>query len=168
MDGAKQSTKTIELKLRVSRPWLGDRRGKDIRKFDTEKIGDKTYMILDLVRWRWAIREALDSMGILGQTDIDYIGLPATILAPELRMYKRIWDAKNPDNREMFQCIQTGTLITISVTVLSSLPDNPLAESLGLRPPTVDEVRQCFEIIGERIGLSPFGSHFGYGRFIVE
>jgi hypothetical protein len=39
---------------------------------------------------------------------------------------------------------------------------------INSRPPTKEEVKECFTIIGESIGLSPWGSKFGYGRFIVE
>lgn len=167
-DGIKSASKAVNLRLRVKTPWLGERRAKDIRQFDISKIGDKTYLFLDLVRWRWAIKEALDCMGILKDTDIDYIGLPATIPAPAIRMYKRRWDNKNPQHQEMFQCIQANTIITIPITILSSLPDNPMAAALGTRPPTEEELIRCFAIIGESIGLSPFGSRFGYGRFDVE
>lgn len=168
MDNISSTTKAVNLRLRVTKPWLGDRRTKDTRNFDTDKIGDKVYLSLDLVMWRWALKEALDSIGILAQTDIDFIGLPAMIPSPQLRMYRRIWDPKNPNKQEMFQCIQTGTVLTIPITIFSALPDNPMAEALKLRPPTEEELKKCFAVIGESIGLSPFGSRFGYGRFIVE
>lgn len=168
MTGATSATKTVTLKLRITRPWLAERKLKDIRKFDVDTVGDKLFMSLDLVRWRWAIKEALDGIGVLGETDIDYIGLPASIPAPSFRLYKRIWDPKDPGKQELFQCIPSGTVLTIPLVIFSSLPDNPMAAYLGLRPPTEEEIRKCFSVIGESIGLSPFGSRFGYGRFILE
>lgn len=168
MDGVKSTAKALQLRLRVTTPWLGERRAKDVRKFDVSKIGDKTYLVLDLIRWRWAMKEALDSMGVLGEIDIDFVGLPAMLPAPALRMYRRVWDPKNPNNQEMFQCIQSNTVLTVPVTILSSLPETPFSEALGLRPPTEDELKKCFSTIGESIGLSPFGSRFGYGRFVLE
>ena len=165
----KQSSKSVQLRLRVTKPWLGARRNKNVRRFDIDKIGGKDHLVLDLVMWRWALREAMDAEGLLAESDVDYVSMPTHVPAPKIRLYQRVWDPKNPSGREMFESIQAGTVLTIPIVILSSLPSSgPFEDALNLRPPTEEEVKRCFSVIGTSIGLSPFGSRFGYGRFIVE
>lgn len=112
------------------------------------------------------MQEAFDSMGLIPAVDIDYLRLPAEIVAPTIRTYKRTWESRS---EESFECFQAGTVITFPVFILAELEQrNFNGIQLNSRPPTKEEVKECFTIIGESIGLSPWGSKFGYGRFIVE
>jgi hypothetical protein len=46
----------------------------------------------------------------------------------------------------------------------SYLPQNKDKE---VRSPTNEEIIKMLNFIGDMIGLSPWGSHFGYGKFHV-
>lgn len=137
-----------------------------MRVFDVNVIGDKKYFKIDTPQWRWAIQEAFNSMDLIPEVDVDYIRLPIEIPAPTIRTYKRNWESRN---EESFECFQAGTVITFPVFILSELEQkNFNGIRMSSRPPTKEEVKQCFSIIGESIGLSPWGSKFGYGRFAIE
>lgn len=159
------------LRCRLTRPFLGARRTKDgIRVFDINVINNKKYLEVDTIQWRWALREAFDSLGLVPEVDLDYVRLPADILSPTIRTYSRAWNPKNPVCRETFECYQAGTVITFPIFILGELEQKSFngISITASRPPTREEIEKSFSIIGESIGLSPWGSKFGYGRFIVE
>lgn len=163
------SCSRLELKCRLTSPFLGQRRqGNGVRAFDTEERDGKTYFLPDVPQWRWALGQAMGSHGLIPASNVDFVRLPTRILSPAIRLYTRVWDSKNPSKRETFQAYQAGTVITFSVFLLDELEQkgsNGLV--LPQRPLTEEEVRECFATIGEHIGLSPWGSKFGYGRFLL-
>lgn len=138
-----------------------------MRTFDRQKLDGVEYLELDNAQWRWALREAFQSMGLIPEVDLDYLRLPVSIKMPTIRMYVRVWDPKSKKNNECFESIQAGAVITIPVFILSELEQSSQFNGIqiGSRAPTKEEVIQAFRIIGESIGLSPWGSKFGYGRF---
>lgn len=158
------------IKCRLTRPFLGARRNKDgIKAFDINIINNKKYLEVDTPQWRWALREAFDSLDLIPEVDVDYVRLPTDILSPTIRTYTRAWDPKNPKGRETFECYQAGTVISFPVFILSELEQHSFnGIRIEARPPTAEEIKESFSIIGESIGLSPWGSKFGYGRFVVE
>lgn len=161
------SKRRFSLKIKLTTPFLAARRKERIRVFDTRIVDDKKYFKIDTPQWRWAIREAFSSMDLIPAVDIDYLRLPADILAPTIRTYRRVWDARRGE--ESFECFQAGTLITIPLFILTELEQHVFnGIQIASRPPELQEVKTCFEIIGENIGLSPWGSKFGYGRFVVD
>lgn len=154
------------IRCKLTTPFLAARRKEKMRIFDINNVGDKKFFKIDTPQWRWAIREAFDSMGLIPAVDIDYLRLPAEVLAPAIRTYKRTWESRS---EESFECFQSGTVITFPVFILGELEQrNFNGIQINARPPTKEEVKECFTIIGESIGLSPWGSKFGYGRFSVE
>lgn len=167
MPGMESQTKRLILRCKLTSPFLGDQRSASgTRKFDTAIYKDELYFLPNNAQWRWALKEAMDAIGVLAESNIDFVRLPSRILAPKIHLYTRILDRQNPDRRDRFDCFQEGTVISFPVMILGSLEQN---NPLGLpeRPPTQDEIIQCFELIGESIGLSPWGSKFGYGRFML-
>lgn len=161
----------LSLRCRITRPFLGHRRQQNgTRIFDTYKEGDATYFYPDVPQWRWALKEAMDSLGLLAEVDVDYVRLPTKILAPTIRLYTRVWDSKNQDKREMFQSFQAGAVLTIPLFILNELEPSGFSNTMPIeqRAPTAEEVTECFRVIGKEVGLSPWGSKFGYGRFTVE
>lgn len=166
-----ENCRRFVIPCRLTMPFLAYRRHEHgIRKFDTKEIDGKKYFQVDVPQWRWAIKEALGSMSLIPEVDVDYIRIPTSILAPMIRHYERVWDKANPTKRETFECFQAGTVMSIPVFILSELEQSSAFNNLRFqsRPPTHDEVVECFKIIGEDIGLSPWGSKYGYGRFTVE
>lgn len=119
-------------------------------------------------QWRWAFREALDSIGLLEKTDVDYLRFPVAIESPAIFQYVRQTYIKHQRQEQKFECFRTGTVLTVPLFLLGELEDKrPDWPDPEMRL-TEDIVRQCFTIIGEDIGLSPWGSKFGYGRFVLE
>lgn len=109
----------------------------------------------------------MDAIGILDKSDVDYVRLPTRIVMPKTHLYVRVLDRQNPDKRNTFESIQAGTVVSFPILILGQLESQNKLDLFKSRPPTVEEVKQCFSIIGEDIGLSPWGSKFGYGRFIL-
>lgn len=60
--------------------------------------------------------------------------------------------------------IDVGTVLTFKLLVPGD--PEPGTQSRG-RTPTELELTRIFETIGEMLGISPWGSRFGYGRFKV-
>lgn len=170
MYGMDSLSKRMEIRIRLTRPFLGDRRYEGgIRRFDTSKGRDGVMLFHPNVeQWRWAFREALDSIGLLDKVDVDYLRFPVSIKSPAIAQYVRRVNIKHKQEEQKFECFRTGTVLTIPVFLLGELegehPDWPVTSER----PTEDLVLKCFAIIGEDIGLSPWGSKFGYGRFDLE
>lgn len=157
----------LTLKMKIVTPFLGDiRTGKDSRKLNIKRVIDDDYWLPKIAQWRWAFSAAIESMGLDQAVDVDYVRFPAKIKSPKIRVYSRAYERNNPDATDMFECFSAGTVITFNVFVLGSLEVESSVESTK-RPPTKDEIIQAFKIIGESIGLSPWGSKFDYGRFEI-
>lgn len=165
------SNRRFYLKCKLTRPFLGTRRDKDgYKAFDTEIVNGEVHYVPDCAQWKWAVRQAFEVMGLIPEVDPDYVKLPVTIKAPTMRLYSRAWNPKNSTQRETFWCFQQGTVLTFPILILSELETEARNQGfvVSSRPPTKEEVLECFKIVGEDIGLSPWGSKFDYGRFTVE
>lgn len=174
----------FDIRIKLTEAMLAARRGSNkIRRFDIapvdkKKFPDKPLMWEpNLLQWRWALKEALEAKGLSSDSVIDFIRLPNQIKCPSIHLYQRNWkDSKNPgvQQHELFEAFNVGSEITIPILIVSELedkdetqPKNAFAEMFKTKPPTKQDVIDCFEIIGANIGLSPWGSKFGYGRFVV-
>lgn len=166
--GMESQTKRVTLRCKLISPFLGDQRSaSNVRRLDSTTQDGVTYFLPSNAQWRWALKEAMDACGILSESDVDYVRLPTRILMPKTHLYVRVIDRQNPDKRNTFECFQAGTVVSFPILVLGQLENQPAINLVKERPPTVEEIRKCFQIIGEDIGLSPWGSKFGYGRFIL-
>lgn len=174
----------FNVKIKLTEAMLAARRGNNkIRRFDIAAIDKKKFpnrpMMWEpnLLQWRWAIKEALEAKGFAAESVIDFIRLPNQIQCPSVHLYQRNWkDSKNPgvQQHEMFEAFAAGAEITIPILIVSELEDNVESQSKNIfeatfktKAPTKKDIIECFELIGSNIGLSPWGSKFGYGRFIV-
>lgn len=168
---AKSTSRKITITCRLDTPFLGDLHSRDrILRFDTSTDSDGTvWLHTNMAQWRWALKEAMDSMGILAESNIDYVRLPVKIKAPTVRLYSRRRSSRDGKAPDTHQCFQAGTVITFSVFLLTNLEESGgCSELFNQRPPTEEELVECFKVIGECIGLSPWGSKTGFGRFTVE
>lgn len=176
-------SKLFNIRIKLTEAMLAARRGSNkIRRFDLAPIDKKKFPDRplmwepNLLQWRWAIKEALEAKGFSEQV-IDFIRLPSQIKCPTIHLYQRNWkDTKNPgvQQHEMFEAFNVGAEITIPILIISNLEEgseapikNAFEEAFKPKPPTENDIIECFELIGSNIGLSPWGSKFGYGRFIV-
>ena len=137
------------------------------RKLSKKTVGNTVYWLPKVTQWRWALKEAFNSMGLLTQTSVDFVRLPTRIVCPSTYMYSRAYGGRDVDKKEMFESFRSGTVLTFNVFILSSLEQSNIMINFPQRPPTVEETVKAFSIIGEDIGLSPWGSKFDYGRFTV-
>ena len=155
----------FEVKLRVTRPLLGQQRMPNgVRSF-TRIRGDDNRISVDLQHWCWAFQEAVSSLHLPVLTTTLY---PASGFAvPTLVMYNRKWSTKTADGRErpqseMFEAIQAGTILTFQIMSAAG-PDKSDGPA-----PTCEQLQALLNFIGEFIGISQWGNKFGYGRFRVE
>lgn len=150
-----------ELKIRLTSQMLGDvRTHEKVRRF--ERCRRSSDLQPDAVMWRWALKEAKESLRLNVHTDC--IMIPPAIRAPRLDLYKRKY--RKPGKREMtfeeFEAINIGAILTITLQVNSADPKKKDAVSPGRL-----ELEQLFRFIGKFIGLSPWGNKFDFGRFEV-
>lgn len=163
------SSRMVTITCRLDTPFLGDIHDRKMLKFDTIKSGDELWLRINTAQWRWALKEAMDSIGILGESSVDFIRLPFKVKAPTVRLYSLRSSGKDNRPPSTHESFQAGTVLTFNVFLLSELENcSTMQAAFKQRPPTKDEVVECFKIIGECIGLSPWGSKTGYGRFSVE
>lgn len=128
---------------------------------------DKTKVILNEGRWRWAISESINALRlpIHPETIImgEYFDKPAfQILNKKTRM------GSNKVVKQPFEIIQKDT--TLSLKVLTTVEEDPDARKypgVELRPTTKRDLLEVFPFIGEYLGVSYFGSNQRYGRFNV-
>ena len=152
-----------ELKLRVVSPWLGDiRRGKDThRRF--QRGHTKSVLAFDLPRLQWTFKEACDALH-LDHVDVKTIRMEEGFRSPTLISYRRRYNYQKQKQEDFFEAIREGTVLTMQVLVTRPMPESNLPK----KPPTQEELEQIFKFVGSMLGLSPWGGHFGYGRFDVE
>lgn len=174
----------FDIRIKLTEAMLAARRGANmIRRFDIAAVDKKKFPERpvmwepNILQWRWAIKEALEAKGLPAEEMIDFIRLPNQIKCPTIHLYQRNWkDSKKPgvQQHEMFEAFNAGAELTIPILIVSDLedknetqPKNVFEEMFKTKPPTKQQVIECFELIGSNIGLSPWGSKFGYGRFVV-
>jgi len=147
---------------------LGNKRTKEgVRRFDRAKAFN-SHIQLDVAQWLWAIQSAMTAIH-MEELDAQAIRLPLTIDAPAIDLYTRKWmDGRTKkQKRESFEAIKGGAVITIDVVLLEE-PDPADGSTRFIQTPTIDEFRKLMTFVGKMLGLSPWGSRFGYGRFSVE
>lgn len=108
----------------------------------------------------------MESLALPDDVDMDFIRFPNRINMPTVRLYERVWCPKDPAKRETFECFPKGTIISFQIFLLRER-ENSWENKIQIpgRAPTKEELTTCFATIGAHIGLSPWGSDKGYGRF---
>jgi len=151
-----------ELKIKVASPWLGDiRRGKDkIRRF--QRGHDESTLAFDIPRLQWTFREACEALH-LDHVDTKTIRMEEGVRSPCLVSYRRRYHHQKKPQEDFFEAIREGTVLTMSILVTRPAPEC----SGNLSAPTQEELHQILKFVGAMLGLSPWGGHFGYGRFDV-
>ena len=159
---------TLQVRIKLLSPFLGDIKTPTGRKLNTKKVGDVVYWKPQISQWRWAMKEALDSFGLQLETSVDFIRFPVNIKAPKISAYQRAFHVQDGRKNEIFESFAAGAVISFQLFVLSSLEgQNNSMIQLTQRPPTKEEVINCLKLVGANIGLSPWGSKYDYGRFVL-
>lgn len=158
---------TLPVRIKLLSPFLGDIKTPTGRKLNTKKVGDVVYWKPQISQWRWAMKEALDSFGLQLETSVDFIRFPVDIKAPKISAYQRAFHVQDSRKNEIFESFAAGTVISFQLFVLGSLEGQSSMIQIPLRPPTKEEVIACLKLVGSNIGLSPWGSKYDYGRFLL-
>lgn len=154
----------INIILRLQKAVLAERRGTHCRVMDTAIKDGELVWELNQVRWRWMMNEAMASVPGTEDVSVDYIRLPVYVKAPKLCMYERKYTLNGEKKKETFEAFPAGSRITVPIFILNEMESDDITDK---RPPTKEEVLAMFEVAGESIGISPWGSKFGYGRFDI-
>jgi hypothetical protein len=122
-------------------------------------------MEIPIPQWQWALSEATDA---LCRNDLLVDNVRFTSMKmPTVVLFNRRWKDNGKNREELFEAFREGTVLTVPFYVPSA-PDVDLpAVDKNKRPPDNPEMNLLFSFIGEVLGLSPWGSKFGYGRFNV-
>lgn len=161
----------VAVTIKLVTRFLADRRtAEGIRRFRRPKSLDGQ-IETDMTRINWALAEAVDA---LEMTDVspDLIRFAHSYKLPTVELYNHRFRTTN--NRsgqknfktELFESFRPGAEITFPVLVASK---HALGDSASKgRPPTEEELKEIMNLIGKTLGLSPWGSKFGFGRFKVK
>lgn len=138
-----------------------------IRRFERDTTFDPPKIRVDLAQWYWALGQAQEALG-LSRIDQFAVRFEDAFIAPRLQLYVRRWSdtRHNKQEQEMFESIGKGTVLTFNPILLST--QEPSQSAGKLRAPTLSEMKDIMGCVGHMLGLSPWGSKFGYGRFTVE
>lgn len=153
----------LELRIKVHTPFLGAQNSREgVRRFI--KIGENDIQLgIDL--WQYSFRQAAESLH-LQHLDLDAVRLPIKMRRPTLGLFNRQYRSGKNGKLHIapHECIHTGTELTIDLVLATkSAPDTDPME----RPPTLDELREIFGLVGSHFGLSPHSAPRGFGRFAV-
>ncbi len=149
------------LKLRVvEKPWLGQQKTKEkIRKFRRDK---KDRIAIDAIEWQWALASAAKALDC--NINVETIRTESGFDAPKTCLFNRKYHHNGKPLEEMFESIREGTVLTVHILVMESGEIN----GQQYKAPTKEELRWIFDYVGMFIGLSPWGSRWGFGKFEVE
>ena len=148
---------------------LGDQRNREnTRRFLRPPAFDGD-IATDAIRWHWAISEASNALGF-ADVDAHSVLIEQSFKKPAFELYSRIWYHENKSGKktrkqDLFESIRVGAVLSFNFMVTQSC--DPRGSDSGKRPPSVEELINIFTVIGSNIGISPWGSKFGYGRFKV-
>lgn len=139
--------------------------GESVLTLDTRQVDGHLTWEVDQVRWRWAMGQACRALQLdLDGVSVDYVSLPTGVSIAGVTPYVRKFRDKGGARREQrHESIRSSAAIRVRLLVLDSLEYG----GEDTRPPTERELLDIFRLIGDNIGLSPFGSSLGYGRFSV-
>lgn len=141
------------LQLRLTSHFLGELRPDHggIRRFKKDKQGRA-----HVNQKFWNDQLALAARNLRLDVDVrETVVAPAAIVPASIHLYRRIYSQVN---MELFESFRKGTILTFEMLVREDLP----------KCPSLDQLHDIFSFTGEYLGLSQFGSKFGFGRFFVE
>jgi hypothetical protein len=151
-----------ELTMKLTSPFLGDQRTSEgVRRFPRSKDGN---LEVPAAQWQWAFQEAIYTLRMEG-LQVDSVRFKDYI-APSIVLYNRKWHEAKKQRTEMFEAIRENTELTIQFFVpRTQEPTGHSSDAAAGRSPTIPELTKILDFIGDMLGLSPWGSKFGYGKF---
>ncbi len=138
----------VTVKLKLITPFLGSKKPdhQNLRRLEMHQ----GQVLVRVPFWQEQFQRAATEL----QYDVDV----ATIQPPErfrpatIRHYRRTYSRVNV---EWFESFQAGTVLTLDFVI----------QHLAKRAPNPQQLAAILRFTGQRLGLSPWGSKFGLGRF---
>lgn len=121
-------------------------------------------VILPLDHWKWAVEEAVDGLR-LSSVDQECFHSVLEIEAPTTFLYSRNYTLNGQKKSSHHEAMRKGAELGFQMLITKKPPVRGDKPQQGKLPPTPAETEQVLKYIGRFLGISPFGSHMGYGRF---
>jgi len=153
----------INARIRLDTPLLGDKHtGAGVRRFSR---ADRRLerLPLEAKLWAWALSQSAEALRIPYSDDM--VRVASSIRCPTLAMHARSYRkaAGGALKKELFESVRAGTVLEVQFMVFSKpAPDAAVSGIIS-----VENFRRVLETTGSMVGVSPWGSKFGYGRFTV-
>jgi len=137
------------VQVRLMSHWLGELKPdhKGVRRFKT------TNARVNVNSQFWQDQLSLAARNLQLDLDVRRTVIPPNgILPASVHLYRRVYSQVNV---EYFESFRKGTILTFDLLIRDDLPRHPEGSQLKL----------LLSFTGQYLGLSQFGSKFGFGRF---
>lgn len=158
-----QPAENIHFALTLETPILGDTSSSNGTYLLDYDVAEGTFSPRYAL-WKWAITQAATALHWTINTD--YLRFPVKIKTQAPRIYKRVVDKRNPSRTTLHESLPKGAVLPVSILLLGTLP--PGRQIVRDNRPSAAELETIMQLVGEQIGISPWGSKFGYGRFTTK
>lgn len=140
----------ITTRLRLTSPFLGSLKldNKGVRRFETQR-GE---VVVRIPFWQFQFQIAANELHY--DVDAKTIEPPLHFRPATIHLYERIYSRVNV---EWFESFKSGTVLTLDF----------LVKHQEKRAPDPVKLLAIMRFTGDRLGLSQWGSKFGFGRFEV-
>lgn len=150
--------------VRLTSPILGQIQTPEIMKFWRDRTTDM--IELDQAMWVWLWTTALEEVAAKdvyrGAVRMDRFLSPIQTV-----VYARRFRKGQVQKQCEHEAIRKGAIVTFGASIVTPDPSEP-PTTQTLRRPEPEELAKALERIGNTLGISPFGSQFGYGRFNIS
>lgn len=148
-----------EPRIKVESAFLGSRLGDAVYQFARDAEGK---VIIPPDHWEWAVNEACLSLKLDHVEPACFLPV-APLFIPTTVLYNRTHTRRGERVTTMHESVRKGAELSFEIVVSGSVP--PRASIVSKEPPEFDEILQILKFIGAFLGLSPYGSEKGFGRF---
>lgn len=149
------------VKLKLTSPILGVVRNHKV-KYRTLMRNSSERVVIPQPHWHWGVFEALTTMRKNNEIYADCFRDLLAFSPPATHAYER----KAGKNKEMFEAIRTGVVITTQLLVTDISPEEKSRPfSVRKRPPDKEDIESVLRYNGAFVGITQWGYKFGYGRF---
>lgn len=166
--------------IRLTSPWLGDvavepGRGRLGSLFTIHQRPayafrlhqkEDNQILVDLRHWNWAWREVLGEGSLESPMHYEAVRMDQYMLAPTLRVMRRKFSQAHSQLEAFHHCINGNAILTIGAEIVNPSPAFQTRHPGDIEQPTIDQLMQALKAIGGNLGVSPYLSDQGYGRFI--
>lgn len=148
-------------KIKVESAFLGSKNQAGTMVFVRDK--ETNGLVIPVDQWEWSVAEACDSLRLTSVEPMCFLP-PSPIYIPTTTLYSRNYTRSGQKDSCMHESIRKGAELSIDMMVSSSAAPRSSIEK-NKEAPDHEAISQIMKFMGAFLGLSPFGSVKGYGRF---